>query len=140
VRPLVALYALFALAAGARSAVQLATRAGEAPLPYALSALAALLYLVAAVALHRGRRRLAVAVLSVELAGVVGVGAASLAVPGAFGDETVWSNFGAGYGFVPLALPVAGLGALLRGHALGCPKKSDPAGRIDAPHPGASAP
>jgi hypothetical protein len=139
VRLLVALYALFALAAGARSAVQLATRADEAPLPYALSAAAALLYVVAAVALHRGRRRLAVAVLSVELAGVLGVGAASLAVPGAFGDATVWSGFGAGYGFVPLVLPVAGLGALLRGHALGCPNKSDSTGRIDVPHPGARA-
>jgi hypothetical protein len=28
---------------------------------------------------------------------------------GALPDETVWSSFGAGYGYVPLVLPVLGL-------------------------------
>jgi cytochrome bd-type quinol oxidase subunit 2 len=114
VRLLVATYALFALAAGARSAVQLATRAAEAPVAYGLSALAAALYLVAAAALQRGARAAALLAIGVELVGVVSVGAASLLLPRAFPDETVWSAFGAGYGFVPLALPVAGLFSLLR--------------------------
>jgi len=125
---LVATYALFALAAGARSGVQLATRAEAAPLPYGLSALAAALYLAAAVALHRGARRLAGAVLGVELAGVLGVGLVSLLVPDAFPEATVWSHFGAGYGWVPLVLPVLGLGALAaRPAALGRPD-TDPRG------------
>jgi hypothetical protein len=45
----------------------------------------------------------------VELAGVLAVGALSVADPVAFPDETVWSGFGAGYGYVPLVLPVLGL-------------------------------
>lgn len=113
-RVLVALYALFALAAGARSGVQLATRAAEAPAAYGLSALAALLYLAAAIALHRGARRAARAILAVELAGVVLVGIASLALPSAFPDATVWSAFGQGYGFLPLVLPLTGLAVLAR--------------------------
>ena len=40
-RVLVAVYGVFALAATARSLVQLLTKADEAPLPYALSAVAA---------------------------------------------------------------------------------------------------
>ncbi len=44
-----------------------------------------------------------------ELAGVIAVGTASVADPAAFTDETVWSQFGSGYGFVPLLLPLAGL-------------------------------
>ena len=55
-RVLVALYGTFALAAGARAAVQLATRFDEAPLAYVLSALAAAVYVVATVALARGGR------------------------------------------------------------------------------------
>lgn len=108
-RLLVAVYAVFALAACARSAVQLATRFGGAPLAYLLSALAAAVYVVATVALVKGARRLAVAACLVELAGVLVVGTASLLVPSAFPDATVWSAFGQGYGFVPAVLPVLGL-------------------------------
>ncbi len=53
-RILIAAYTLLAIAAGARAAVQLATHAGDAPVPYALSALAAVVYLTLAVALRRG--------------------------------------------------------------------------------------
>ena len=56
---------------------------------------------------------LAVAAVGVELAGVVGVGLWTVLDPGLFADETVWSRFGAGYGFVPLVLPVVGLAWLL---------------------------
>ena len=43
-RALVAVYGVFALAATARSLVQLGTKADEAPLAYTLSAVAALVY------------------------------------------------------------------------------------------------
>ena len=41
----------------------------------------------------------------------------SLAVPSAFSDESVWSAFGAGYGFLPLLLPPLGLWWLVSAHA-----------------------
>lgn len=108
-RVLVAVYGVFAVAAGARSAVQIATRFEAAPLAYLLSALAAAVYLVATVALARSERALALVACSVELAGVLTVGTASLVVPAAFPDATVWSGYGIGYGFAPLVLPVLGL-------------------------------
>jgi hypothetical protein len=111
-RLLIAVYAVFALAATARSAVQIATRFDRAPLAYLLSAFAALVYVVATIGLARGSRtsrRVATVSCSVELVGVVTVGAVSVLVPHLFPDATVWSGFGAGYGFVPLVLPVLGL-------------------------------
>lgn len=108
-RVLVAVYGVFALAAGARAAVQLSTRFAQAPVAYLLSALAAAVYLVATVALARGSRRTALVACSVELAGVLVVGTLSLADPAAFPDETVWSAYGRGYLFIPLVLPVLGL-------------------------------
>ena len=101
-RLLVALYGLFALAAGARATVQLAR---EITLPYVLSAVAAAIYLVAAGALARGAHRVALAACGIELVGVLSVGALARSMP----DETVWSGFGSGYGYVPLVLPVLGL-------------------------------
>lgn len=111
-RVLVALYALFALAAGARAGVQLATQFDEAPVAYLLSALAAVVYLVATFGLVRGGRfgrRTAAVACSVELIGVLTVGTLSLADRSAFPDASVWSVYGKGYGFVPLVLPVLGL-------------------------------
>ena len=108
-RVLVAVYAVFALAAGARAAVQLSTRFAEAPVAYLLSALAAVVYVVATVALARGGRRVALVAISVELVGVLVVGTLSLVDRAAFPDETVWSAYGRGYLFIPLVLPVVGL-------------------------------
>jgi hypothetical protein len=111
-RVLVGLYALFALSAGARAGVQIATQFDRAPLAYALSAAAALIYVVALVGLvrgGRGGRLLAFTACSVELAGVLVVGTLSLAWPELFPRATVWSGYGRGYGFVPLVLPVLGL-------------------------------
>ncbi|MDG4815190.1 hypothetical protein O7628_06680 [Micromonospora sp. WMMD956] len=111
-RLLIAVYLLFAIAATSRAGLQIATRFAEAPVAYVLSALAALVYIVAAVGLARAGhagRRVALACCSVELVGVVGVGLLSLADPALFPDETVWSGFGSGYGYVPLVLPVLGL-------------------------------
>jgi cytochrome bd-type quinol oxidase subunit 2 len=116
-RALVAVYGIFALAAGARAAVQLSTRFDEAPLAYLLSALAAAVYVVATVALVRlrkGGRRIALVAITVELIGVLVVGTLSLLDRAAFPDETVWSAYGRGYFFVPLVLPVLGLALLLR--------------------------
>jgi len=109
---LLLLYALFTLAAGARSLVQLATQAGEAPLAYTLSLLAALTYALGWLAIRRaseGHTAFASRMLWVELAGVLTVGTLSVVRPEWFPDATVWSDFGIGYGFVPVALPVAGL-------------------------------
>jgi hypothetical protein len=111
-RLLIACYAFFALAAGARAGWQLATRFSEAPAAYLLSLLAAALYLVAAVGLARSgpaARRITLACCAVELAGVLTVGTASLLAPEVFPRATVWSGFGVGYAFVPLVLPVLGL-------------------------------
>ncbi|MCZ7418837.1 MULTISPECIES: hypothetical protein [unclassified Micromonospora] len=111
-RLLIAVYLLFAIAASSRAALQIVTRFDEAPLAYLLSALAAIVYVVAAVGLARAGhagRRIALACCGLELVGVVGVGAVSLARPDLFPDETVWSGFGSGYGYIPLVLPVLGL-------------------------------
>jgi hypothetical protein len=111
-RLLIAVYAVFALAATARSAVQLGTRFTEAPLAYLLSAFAAVVYVVATVCLARGNRtsRLVATVsIVVELLGVLAVGTLSLVDPQAFPDATVWSDYGRGYGYVPAVLPLLGL-------------------------------
>lgn len=108
-RTLVAVYAVFAVAASARSAYQLLTKASEAPVAYSLSAVAAVVYVVATVALATGRRRLAWVAVGVELAGVLVVGTLTVLDRQDFPDATVWSQFGAGYGYVPLVLPLAGL-------------------------------
>jgi hypothetical protein len=111
-RVLIFLYGLFALAAGARAGFQIATKFDEAPVAYLLSALAALIYLIAMIGLIRGGsggRRLALTCITIELVGVLTIGLASVLAPDAFPHATVWSGFGRGYGYVPLALPVLGL-------------------------------
>ncbi|MGW4797906.1 hypothetical protein ACWEPC_36350 [Nonomuraea sp. NPDC004297] len=108
-RALIAVYGLFSLAAGARAGVQIATRFGEAPLAYALSAFAAAVYVLLTVALWRGARRLALVALGIELAGVLVIGTLSLLDAAAFPDATVWSAYGRGYLFIPLVLPLVGL-------------------------------
>jgi hypothetical protein len=108
-RVLVAVYAVFAVAASARSLYQLATKADEAPVAYALSALAGVVYVVATLALATDRRGLATATIGFELVGVLAVGVLTLVDRDLFPDQTVWSDFGAGYLFVPLVLPFVGL-------------------------------
>jgi hypothetical protein len=111
-RLLIAIYALFALAASARAGVQIATKFHNAPVAYVLSAFAGVVYIIATVTLANGSRtarRIAVVSCSVELVGVLAVGTWSVADPATFPDATVWSGYGSGYGFVPLVLPVFGL-------------------------------
>ena len=119
---LVAVYAVFALAAGARSVVQLLTKGDRAPLAYGLSLLAALVYLLATLALRRTTlraRRVALAAVCFELVGVLVVGTSTVLDPDLFPDQTVRSAYGRGYGFIPLVLPVVGLWWLLRRDPLG---------------------
>jgi len=111
-RVLIAVYALFTLAAGARSAVQLVTDAEAAPVAYGLSAVAACTYAAGWYAITlaaQGSTGLARVLLWLELEGVVVVGILSLVKPAWFPEASVWSQFGLGYGFVPVALPVCGL-------------------------------
>ncbi|GGL43477.1 hypothetical protein [Phycicoccus endophyticus] len=108
---LVVVYGVLALAATGRSVLQISEYFERAPLAYVLSAVAAVVYLLATWCLARGGRwvRVGIVACAVELVGVLAVGAASYALPSAFPDKTVWSHFGQGYGFVPLVLPVLGL-------------------------------
>jgi hypothetical protein len=116
-RVLLLVYGIFALSAGARAGVQIATKFAEAPLAFLLSGLAALVYLAATVGLAVGGRRgrlVALAGCSIEVVGVLIVGTLSIADPAAFPDDTVWSRYGSGYGYVPLVLPFIGLWWLWR--------------------------
>ena len=117
-RVVVAVYAVFALSASARSLYQLATKASEAPVAYALSALAGVVYILATFALATNRRGLATAAIGFELVGVLAVGLLTVLDTALFPDATVWSGFGAGYGFVPLVLPFVGLAWVLRSRHL----------------------
>lgn len=112
-RVLVIVYAVMALAATGRSFVQIVRQFDEAPLAYALSALAAVVYVLATLALVFARRAgwytVAWVAIVFELTGVLVVGALSLFLPDLFPHDTVWSMFGRGYLFIPLVLPVFGI-------------------------------
>jgi hypothetical protein len=119
-RVLIAVYGLFAVAATARAGFQIATKFAEAPLAYTLSAVAAVVYVLATIGLARrgaGARRLAWAAVSFELVGVLVVGTLTVLDRGDFPADTVWSVYGRGYGFVPLVLPLVGLWWLRRTRA-----------------------
>lgn len=113
-RLLVAVYATFALAATARAGVQLASKFDEAPVAYLLSAVSALVYVVATVALARNARVLAYVAVLFEFIGVLAIGTLSVLDSGDFPDETVWSTYGMGYLFIPVVLPLVGLWWLRR--------------------------
>ena len=128
-RLLVAVYGILALAATARGIYQVATKLDEAPVAYLLSLAAGLVYVVATVALAKDWRTVAWWAVSVELVGVLTVGTLSLVDVGEFPDETVWSAFGQGYGYVPLVLPFLGLVWLWRtGRTPDVPPASDDLG------------
>ena len=116
-RVLVVVYGVLALAATGRSVYQLITKFADAPFAYSLSAVAAIVYIVATVALARGNRSLAQWSMLFELGGVLVVGALSYLDAELFPRDTVWSHFGAGYLWIPLALPVLGLWWLAKGRA-----------------------
>jgi hypothetical protein len=116
-RVLVALYAVLAVGATSRSVYQVLTKLDEAPLAYTLSAVAAVVYVVATVALavdHPLARRVAWVAVGTEAVGVLAVGTFSRLRPDLFPEPTVWSDFGLGYLLIPLVLPFAGLWWLRR--------------------------
>lgn len=112
-RVLVIVYAIMALGATGRSFVQIVQRFDEAPLAYTLSAVSAIVYIVATLALvfagRRGWYVVAWIAIVFELVGVLVVGTLSIVVPELFAHDSVWSVFGRGYVFVPLVLPFLGL-------------------------------
>ena len=112
-RVLLWLYALFVVAAGARSAVQLSLHASRAPVAYTLSAGASAVYAAGLVLLRRaaagGSVRPARVSAVVELLGVLAVGTLGVVRPAVFPEPTVWSDYGAGYLWIPLLLPGATL-------------------------------
>jgi hypothetical protein len=111
-RVLIVVYAILALAATGRSFVQIVTKFDTAPVAYSLSALAAVVYIVATIALIRsgsGWYRVAWVTITFELVGVIVVGVLSIVDPVLFPKDTVWSYFGRGYLFIPLVLPVLGM-------------------------------
>ncbi len=112
-RVLVIVYLIMALAATGRSFVQIVSEFEQAPLAYTLSAVSALVYILATLALvFAGRRAwylVAWVAIVFELVGVLVVGTLSLVLPELFQHPTVWSLFGNGYLFVPLVLPFLGL-------------------------------
>ena len=118
-RTVVALYGVLTLAALGRSIFQIVTKFEDAPLAYTLSGIAAAVYALATVAVALSHepflRRIALGAISFELIGVLGIGTLSLLRPDLFPDATVWSQFGAGYVFIPLILPIVGLWWLVRG-------------------------
>lgn len=113
-RVLIVVYGVFAVSSFARATVQILRDFAEAPLAYSLSAFAATVYIVATVALARDARRTATVAVLIELVGVLAVGALTLLDSVDFPRATVWSSFGAGYGYVPLVLPLVGLWWLWR--------------------------
>ena len=96
-----------------------------------LSAAAAVLYLVATWTLARPgptATRVAWGAVGAELIGVLVVGALSFWHPEVLGDDTVWSRFGAGYGYIPLVLPLAGLAWLWRTRSAAASRTVDSGG------------
>ena len=111
-RLLIAIYAIFAISATARASYQLIREFDQAPLAYSLSAISAAVYLLATYSLTKQEpkwQRIAFYTIWFELVGVIAVGSLSLALPQYFAHPSVWSNFGAGYAFIPLLLPILGL-------------------------------
>ncbi|GGN17292.1 hypothetical protein [Streptomyces fuscichromogenes] len=115
---LVWFYGVMVVGAVSRSAYQIATEFDRAPLAYSLSAVAGVVYAFITYTLVRGgetARRVAQVCCAAELAGVLIVGTWTLVDSSAFPDATVWSDYGMGYVFIPVLLPVSALYWLRKG-------------------------
>jgi hypothetical protein len=118
-RLLVAVYAVLAIGATVRSLYEVATKFSAAPVSYALSLTAAIIYVVITVCLVRGTpraRAIAQTGMWIELVGVLVVGTLSIVRKDLFlNPETgkavssVWYWYGRDYLFIPLVLPILGL-------------------------------
>ncbi|MFG3290768.1 hypothetical protein ACGF3G_18405 [Streptomyces sp. NPDC048179] len=115
---LVWFYGVMVVGAVSRSAYQIATEFDRAPLAYALSAVAGVVYAFITYTLVRGgetARKVAQVCCAAELAGVLIVGTWTLVDSSAFPDATVWSDYGMGYVFIPVLLPISALYWLRKG-------------------------
>lgn len=105
-------YPVLALSTGTRAVYQLFFKDGATDvLPAAMSAVAAVCYLLATIGFVYRRRWswwLSVSTLGFESAMTLLVGTWSLIDPAFFG-HTVWRYFGADYGFFPFFQPLLGL-------------------------------
>ncbi len=104
-------YPVLAVSTGVRAIYQAVQRPDLGFLPVALSGLAAVIYLVAALAFFLRRRwawRLGVAALVFETVMTLAVGTLSTIWPDLIG-RTVWGHFGRDYGYFPLIQPLLGL-------------------------------
>lgn len=109
---IVAIYGVLAFAATGRASYELIAKFDQAPLAYGLSALSAVIYIVATIALAKNTRvakRVALVTIAFELLGVLVVGSISIFDSGFFPRSTVWSWYGISYGFFPLVMPIVGL-------------------------------
>lgn len=109
-------YPVLAISTGARALYQLLLKEGVTNyLGPSLTAMAALLYLVAAIGFAKRRRwawKLSVGALGLETALTIIVGTLSFLIPDVIGN-TAWRHFGADYAFFPLVQPLLGLVWLL---------------------------
>jgi hypothetical protein len=112
-------YPVLAISTGARALYQLFLK--EDVTNYVgptLTAVAALLYLIATAGFARRTRRawrISVVALALELSLALIVGALSIVIPDVIGG-TVWRRFGVDYAFFPLIQPILGLAWLLHPH------------------------
>ncbi|MDX3309345.1 hypothetical protein ACWGH3_11450 [Streptomyces sp. NPDC054884] len=109
---LVWFYGVMVVGAVSRSAYEIAAHFERAPLSYTLSAAAGVVYGFITYSLVRGgetARTAARLCCAAELAGVLIVGTWTLVQPSAFPEPTVWSDYGFGYVFIPVLLPVSAL-------------------------------
>ena len=116
---LIVVYSILGLAAAGRATVQILEKFSDAPIAYTVSALSAVVYIVIAVALWRGWHTVALVGTSIELVGVLTVGTLGYVDSDLWPDETVWTGFGSGYGWVPVLLPIAALFFVIRGRQRG---------------------
>ncbi|MBT3165017.1 hypothetical protein HTV80_18140 [Streptomyces sp. Vc74B-19] len=119
---LVWLYGVMVVGAVSRSVYQIATEFDRAPLAYSLSALAGVVYGFITYTLVRGgekARRAALVCCAAELVGVLTVGTWTLVEESAFPDATVWSDYGMGYLFIPVLLPLTAVYWLRRARPQG---------------------
>lgn len=109
---IVALYGVLAFAATGRASYELIAKFDKAPLAYSLSALSAVVYIVATVAIAKHSavsHRIAFFTIAFELIGVLVVGTLSIFSSSVFPHSTVWSWYGVSYGWFPLIMPIVGL-------------------------------
>ncbi|MEW2351676.1 hypothetical protein AB0904_28890 [Streptomyces sp. NPDC006684] len=105
-------YGVMVVGALSRSVYQLSTEFDRAPLAYVLSAVAGVVYCFITWSLVRGgegARTAARICCAIELLGVLVVGTWTLVDSDSFPDSTVWSDYGMGYLFIPVILPVSAL-------------------------------